>query len=361
MERYLRHTVLSEIGPNGQQRLNDAKVLVIGAGGLGCPALQYLAAAGVGTIGIVDFDSVEESNLQRQVLFGIQDIGQNKAKAAKSRLLDLNPHINIHAYTTPFSVENALEYVQDYDVILDGTDNFGTRYLVNDACVLSDKPWVYGAIFKFEGQVTVFNWKQGPTYRCLFPNPPASGSIPSCSEVGVLGVLPGVIGNLMANEAIKMIVGYGEVLSGQISLFDAKTTQFQKLQIPRSETEIERIKKEAVLSTKPEYKVDCNFTMKTIEINIKEALAMEDGQFIDIREAYELPKVDEVEPRYIPMGELLADPSQIDRSQPAILFCQAGVRSMMAATQLHGLDYSNVYSLRQGAAVLKQVVQTESS
>ena len=213
--------MLSEIGITGQKKLKDSKVLVIGAGGLGCPVLQYITAAGVGSIGIIDFDVVDVSNLQRQILYSTNDIGANKAAAAKERLNALNPLINIIAYEYKLSNKNALELFSQYDIIVDGSDNFSTRYLVNDACVLTEKPLVYGAIHKFEGQVTVFNFEQGPSYRCLFPEAPSPDSAPNCSETGVLGVLPGIIGVYQANEVLKIILGIGESLSGKLLLIDA--------------------------------------------------------------------------------------------------------------------------------------------
>src|SRR5690606_19253182 len=214
--RYSRHIILSEIGQAGQDKLLSAKVLVIGAGGLGCPVLQYLAAAGIGTLGIIDFDVVEISNLQRQVLFGTSSLGKNKAEAAKKHLEDLNPEISIMAYAEKLTYQNALELFKNYDIIVDGSDNFETRYLVNDACIITNKPLVFGAIYKFEGQVSVFNYQNGPSYRCLFPNPPQKDTVPNCSEIGVLGVLPGIIGSMQANEVLKIILGIGSTLSGKL-------------------------------------------------------------------------------------------------------------------------------------------------
>ena len=234
MNRYNRHIILSEIGQIGQDKLSNAKVLVVGAGGLGCPVLQYLAAAGIGTLGIIDFDVVEASNLQRQVLFGNSSLGQNKAEAAKIRLEDLNDTITINAYPFPLDHQNALDLFNQYDIIVDGSDNFETRYLVNDACILTNKPLVFGAIYKFEGQVSVFNYENGPSYRCLFPNPPKKDSVPNCSEIGVLGVLPGIIGSMQANEVLKIILGIGNVLSGKLLCFNALTNQTSILKVKKS-------------------------------------------------------------------------------------------------------------------------------
>ena len=243
MSRYNRHIILSEIGQAGQDKISNAKVLVIGAGGLGCPILQYLTAAGVGSIGIVDFDSVNISNLQRQVLFGTSTLGKNKAEAAKQRLEDLNDEISIVAYPKKLTHCNAVDLFHKYDIIVDGTDNFETRYLVNDACIISNKPLVFGAIYKFEGQVSIFNYKNGPSYRCIFPHPPEKGSIPNCSEVGVLGVLPGIIGAMQANEVIKIILELGNMLSGKLLCFNALTLQNSIIRISRSEKTIQSVLK----------------------------------------------------------------------------------------------------------------------
>lgn len=233
VRRYSRHLILPEVSLAGQQRLKAAKVLVIGAGGLGSPLALYLAAAGVGTLGLVDFDVVDESNLHRQVLYGAGDVGRPKLEAALERLREVNPHGRYVAHETRFQADNALELIQDYDVVVDGTDNFPTRYLVNDACVLAGKPNVYGSIFRFEGQVAVFWGTHGPCYRCLFPEPPPPGLVPSCAEGGVLGVLPGVIGSLQANEVIKLIVGIGEPAIGRLLLYDALGLKFRELRLKK--------------------------------------------------------------------------------------------------------------------------------
>jgi len=243
MSRYNRHIILSEIGQAGQDKISNAKVLVIGAGGLGCPILQYLTAAGVGSIGIVDFDVVDISNLQRQVLYGTSTLGKNKAEAAKQRLEDLNDDVSIIAYPEKLTHKNAVNLFQQYDIIVDGTDNFETRYLVNDACIITSKPLVFGAIYKFEGQVSVFNFKNGPSYRCLFPNPPEKDSVSNCSEIGVLGVLPGIIGAMQANEVLKIILELGNTLSGKLLCYNALTLQNSILKINRSEETIQSILK----------------------------------------------------------------------------------------------------------------------
>ena len=241
MKRYSRHIALNEIGIKGQNKISNAKVLVVGAGGLGCPTLQYLAAAGVGTLGIIDFDTVEESNLQRQVLYGKSSLGINKAIAAKKRLEDLNDSICIHTYPHKLDSSNALELFEAYDIIVDGTDNFESRYLICDASIISNKPVVFASIYKFEGQVSVFNYQSGPTYRCLFPDPPLKGDAPNCSETGVIGVLPGIIGSLQANEALKIILEIGSVFSGQLYCYNSKTNESQVLFIKKNQKKIDQI------------------------------------------------------------------------------------------------------------------------
>lgn len=232
--RYGRHLVLPEVGMEGQQRLKAARVLLVGSGGLGSPAALYLAAAGVGRLGIVDFDVVDASNLQRQVLYGESDLGRPKVQAARDRLADLNPHIEIDVHEQRLRAENVVRLLEGYDLVLDGSDNFPTRYLVNDACVLLGKPLVWGAVLRFEGQVSLFGVEDGPCYRCLFPEPPPAGLVPSCAEGGVLGVLPGIIGSLQANEAIKWILGVGEPLSGRFLVFDALRSTFRELTLPKN-------------------------------------------------------------------------------------------------------------------------------
>lgn len=225
-EYYSRQLSLPELGSERQQLLKQAHVLVVGAGGLGCPALLYLAAAGVGKLGIVDFDRIEISNLHRQVLFAVEDVGKLKAEVAAQKLQKLNPFIEVQPYNEPLTTENVLRIMADYDLVMDGSDNFPTRYLVNDACLLLNIPWVFGAIFKFEGQVSVFNFQEGPTYRCLHPDPPGINEVPNCEEAGVLGVLPGIIGTLMASEAIRLVAGLGEIASGKMIVFDALSSSF---------------------------------------------------------------------------------------------------------------------------------------
>jgi sulfur-carrier protein adenylyltransferase/sulfurtransferase len=234
VRRYSRHLIMPEVGMTGQKRLKAASVLLIGAGGLGSPLAMYLAAAGIGRIGLVDYDVVDYTNLQRQIIHGTKDVGRPKLESAKARILDINPHIQVDTYEVPLTSENALELFEPYDIIIDGTDNFPTRYLTNDACVLLGKPNVYGSIFRFEGQASVFYAKEGPCYRCLFPEPPPPGLVPSCAEGGVLGVLPGTIGAIQATEAIKLILGVGESLIGRLLLYDATTMGFDEVRLRKN-------------------------------------------------------------------------------------------------------------------------------
>src|SRR5216117_596193 len=232
--RYSRHLILPDVGVPGQEKLKAARVLLIGAGGLGSPAALYLAAAGVGTLGLVDFDNVDVTNLQRQILHGTKDVGRPKLLSARERIADVNPHVRLETYETALTSKNALDILKDYDIVIDGTDNFPTRYLVNDACVLLDKPNVYGSIFRFEGQASVFYAREGPCYRCLYPEPPRPGLVPSCAEGGVLGILPGIIGLIQATEAVKLILGVGETLVGRLVLYDALAMRFRELKLRRN-------------------------------------------------------------------------------------------------------------------------------
>lgn len=359
MNRYSRHIILSEVGQEGQDKLSQAKVLVVGAGGLGCPVLQYLAAAGIGTLGIIDFDVVEESNLQRQVLFGTSSIGLNKALAAKERLVDLNPTIAIKAYPEKLTSKNALELFKDYDIIVDGTDNFATRYLVNDAAIWTQKPVVYGAIYKFEGQVSVFNYQNGPSYRCLFPTPPKEGSVANCSEVGVLGVLPGIIGCMQANEVIKIILGFEGVLSGKLLHYNSRTAQTSTIKISRNEIEFEN-----VLKRKDQFQNDYNdFSCGTPvqEISADAIFQKENIWFIDVREAHEQPQLDLPNGVQIPLNRLEQSLDQIDRTKTNIVFCQIGNRSKTAVELLQKQNITNCYSLKGGVSALIEYLKIQIS
>lgn len=352
--RYGRHLSLAGFGPERQDRLRQASVLVIGAGGLGCPSLLYLAAAGVGRIGVVDFDTVDASNLQRQVLFVSEDIGHPKAVAAARRLRALNPLIAIEPRAERFARANARELVRGVDLVVDGSDNFSTRYLVNDACVLEDRPYVYGAVQGFEGQASVFNWKGGPTYRCLFPEPPEPGTVPNCAEAGVLGVLPGLVGLVQATEAIKVLAGIGEPLSGRLWLYDALSMRTQVVALaadPRSR-EIRDLPPEgygevcaapvgaAPASARPATAVFANGAWEIDVAELKEALAGgAPPQLIDVREDWERI-LGSIEPSvHIPLSGLARGGGatgleRLDPSRPTVIYCAAGARSLHAAKVL---------------------------
>ncbi|MDO7613816.1 MAG: HesA/MoeB/ThiF family protein, partial [Crocinitomicaceae bacterium] len=287
MERYSRHILLNEVGQKGQEKISNARVLVVGAGGLGCPVLQYLTAAGVGELGIIDDDLVEMSNLQRQVLYGTSSLGLNKAEAAKKRLEDLNPSIIIHAYSEKLSISNAISLFEKYTIIVDGTDNFETRYLINDAAILTKRPVVYGAIYKFEGQLSVFNYKDGPSYRCLFPEPPQNPEAANCSQVGVLGVLPAIIGSMQANEVLKIILEIKGVLTGKLSCYDAKTSNVHHIKITKNERLINEIKNRPL---KKEVSLLCTSNIQ--EITVEKALKKANVIFLDVREMGEEPTLE---------------------------------------------------------------------
>ena len=357
--RYNRHIILSEIGQNGQDKISNAKVLVIGAGGLGCPILQYLAAAGVGTIGIIDFDVVDISNLQRQVLYGTSTLGKNKAEAAKARLEDLNSDISIKAYPEKLTHKNALNLFKAYDIIVDGSDNFETRYLVNDACIITNKPLVFGAIYKFEGQVSVFNYQNGPSYRCLFTEAPEKGTVPNCSEIGVLGVLPGIIGTMQANEVLKIILELGNTLSGKLFCYNALTLENTTLKIKRSETAIE-----SVLNDKDNFHlkaIDLNCEVEIIPISIESVLSEKNIQFIDVRETHEQPKIDDLPVMYIPLSQLENKLDQIDITKNKAVFCQSGMRSKRAVELLLEHNILNCFSIVEGAAEIQNKINEHNN
>lgn len=345
---YQRHVTLPEIGVKGQEKLKDGSVLVIGCGGLGCPALQYLAAAGVGRIGIVDFDVVEASNLQRQILFGYEDLGRPKAEVAAEKLQKANPHVTINPHLERFSVENADALLKDYDLVLDGSDNFPTRYLVNDACVMAGKPLAFGSIFKFEGQVSVFNFEGGPTYRCLFPECPNPKDVPNCAEIGVFGVLPGIVGSMQAIEVIKILTGAGETLSGKLLVFDALSMRSQLISFspdPANQT-IEKLEEvqfeceapgEEETSSEPSDDLDGkseeqeDFPKPSISSAELNGLLNGDSaiQLIDVREEWEAGICSLEGSTLIPLGELrrgYALPPNLDPDAPSVVYCKAGVR-----------------------------------
>jgi adenylyltransferase/sulfurtransferase len=322
-KQYDRHLILEDIGIRGQLKLKSAKVLVIGAGGLSCPVLQYLSAAGVGNIGIIDDDIVDQSNLQRQILYTHNDIGKNKAESAAKRLQLLNPFITFTTYKTRFTKENALNIVKDYDLIVDGTDNFPSRYLINDTAVLLDKPIVFGSIFKFEGQVSVFNYKNGPTYRCLYPTPPKPNEVPNCSEIGVLGVLPGIIGSLQANEVLKIILDKGEVLTGKLLTFNALSLKQMMLKFKRNDNL-------QIKFLDADYELVCGFPKNNSGITIRELREQpEKYNLLDVREDYER-ELYHIGGQHIPLKELQNRVDEIFTDKDLVVYCKSGVRSKKA-------------------------------
>ncbi len=353
--RYSRHIALSEIGIEGQQKLTNARVLVVGAGGLGCPILQYLTAAGIGKIGIIDFDKIEISNLQRQILFDEKTIGENKALIAKKKLERLNGSIEIKAYPEQLTYQNAINYFKEYDIIVDGTDNFETRYLINDAAILTDKPLVYGAIYKFEGQVAVFNYKGGPSYRCLFPSPPKGEAIPNCNDLGVLGVLPGIIGTMQANEVLKIILGFGTVLSGKLLCYDALQMQIHTMILQKSITEINKIKSKREEFSRNKFSNElCNKNAPTI--HIKEALLRNNIQLIDVRESHEMPFIKGDNILNISLKELKENLSKIQANKEVMIFCQSGYRSKKAVEILNKEGIYNCWSIEESAIEIANVL-----
>ena len=356
LRRYSRHLLLPEVGVAGQRALRRAKVLVVGTGGLGAPAALYLAAAGVGTLGLVDFDAVELSNLQRQVLYSTEDVGRPKLAAARARLEGLNPTIEIVPHDGHLDSANALEVLGGYDVVLDGTDNFPTRYLVNDACVLLGKPNVYGSIYRFEGQVSVFDARRGPCYRCLYPEPPPADLVPSCAEAGVLGVLPGVVGALQATEAIKLLVGVGEPLIGRLLLYDAGAMTFRTLRLEKN-PECVLCSPKATQHALIDYPAFCGVAASAPALGVPEVspeelraeLAAPDPPLlVDVREPEEL-EISKIEGALlIPKGEIPERVDELTRARSVVLFCRSGGRSADAAKTLLDLGFQNVRSLRGG-------------
>jgi adenylyltransferase/sulfurtransferase len=351
--RYGRHLILPEVGLAGQQKLKGARVLVVGAGGLGSPVSLYLAAAGVGHLGLVDFDRVEASNLQRQILHGTSTIGRPKLESAEARLKDLNPHVAVERYDTRLSAENALEIIEGYDVVVDGTDNFGTRYLVNDACVLLGVPNAYGSIFRFEGQVSVLATEDGPCYRCLFRRPPPAGAVPNCAEGGVLGVLPGLVGTIQATEAIKLILGIGTPLIGQLLLVDALEAQFRRVKIRKDPAcpacgtrEIKELTEVEVACAAP----DPTGTVVEIEPeDLARRLARNEPIFlVDVREPHEWEICRLEGARLAPLGELGRFLDSFPRDREIVVYCKGGVRSAKAALALQEAGFATVTNLAGG-------------
>lgn len=368
--RYDRHLIIPGFGMEAQLKLKAARVLVIGAGGLGSPVLLYLAAAGVGTIGIVDFDVVDESNLQRQVLYGVSDRGIPKVDAAKRRLQELNPFINIVIIQTQIHSGNALDIIKDYDLVADGTDNFPTRYLVNDACVLLNKPNVYASIFQFEGQVSVFNYRDkegepGPNYRDLYPSPPPPGMVQTCAEGGVLGVLPGIIGSLQALEVIKVITGLGETLSGRLYIFDALSFESRTFKVKRS-PDNPLNGSNPTITQLIDYEHFCG--TKITEAPIKEITALdlhdwqraaEPFQLIDVREPYEYDLVN-IGAELMPLATISDNAGYIAKDKKVVLHCKMGSRSAQAIRELETkFGFENLYNLKGGILAYIDEVRTD--
>jgi molybdopterin/thiamine biosynthesis adenylyltransferase/rhodanese-related sulfurtransferase len=356
--RYSRHLIMPEVGMDGQLKLKAAKVLCIGTGGLGAPLGQYLAAAGVGRIGLVDFDRVDLTNLQRQILFSTSDVGRPKIQAAAERLRGLNPDIQIDTFETMLTSENALDILKDYDIVVDGTDNFATRYLVNDACVLLGKPNVYGSIFRFEGQASVFGYPEGPCYRCLYPEPPPPGLVPSCAEGGVLGVLPGIVGSIQAVETLKLIIGKGEPLVGRLLLFDALSMRFRELKL-RKNPDCPVCGTHPTITKLIDYAEFCGVRGEEApapasavpEIaprELKARLDRGDNLFIlDVRESHEY-QICNLGGYLIPLGDLSKRVNELDSSREIVAHCRSGKRSAEASEFLRQAGFRKVLNLKGG-------------
>lgn len=360
LRRYSRHLLMPEVGVAGQERLKAARVICIGAGGLGSPAAMYLAAAGVGTIGLVDFDRVDESNLQRQVLYTESDLGRSKLAVAAARLRAMNPHVTVVEHETRFSAANAASLVEAYDVVVDGTDNFATRYLVNDACVLHHRPNVYGSIFRFEGQVSVFATEGGPCYRCLHPEPPPPGLVPNCAEAGVLGVLPGIIGTIQANEAIKLILGIGEPLIGRLLIFDALAMRFRELRLRRA-ADCPVCGERPTITALRDYDEYCDGATPggavraqraEGDVTVEELKARMDARqlffLLDVREPYEQQISSIPGAELIPMGEVPRRMAELPRDRDIIVMCRSGHRSAQVAQYLRSRGFPRAFNLEGG-------------
>jgi len=355
--RYSRHLIMPEVGMEGQLKLKQAKVLCIGAGGLGSPLALYLAAAGVGTLGIVDFDVVDYTNLQRQIIHGTGDVGRKKLDSAADTLAEINPNVEIRKFDTRLTSANALELFREFDIIADGTDNFPTRYLVNDACVLTGKPNVYGSIFRFEGQASVFATKEGPCYRCLYPEPPPPGLVPSCAEGGVLGILPGLVGVIQATETIKLILGSGEPLIGRLLLVDALAMRFRELKL-RKNPDCPACGAHPTVTALIDYNQFCGIrgeeaaapnTMRDMTVEeLKQRLDKGDDLFVlDVREPHEY-QICNLGGHLIPLNDLPKRVSELDSSREIVVHCKMGGRSAKAVDFLRQSGFSRVYNLAGG-------------
>ena len=356
LRRYGRHLVLSQVGTTGQTKLKNARVLLVGAGGLGSPAALYLAAAGIGTLGLVDFDVVDETNLQRQVLHGTKDIGRLKLDSATDRIHDINPFVHVERFDTALTSQNALEIAKSFDVIVDGTDNFPTRYLVNDTCVILGKPNAFGSVLRFEGQASVFAAENGPCYRCLFREPPPAGLVPTCAEAGVLGVLPGLVGTIQATEAIKLVLGEGNPLIGRLLLIDALTMEFRTIAL-RKDPECPACGTREIREL-IDYEAFCGASMNdenadvitdidpvTLSDRIK---AGDDIQLLDVREPWEWQIARIEGARLIPLGQLTSEIGSLDPARDTVIYCKSGVRSMHAACELEEAGFRKLSNLTGG-------------
>lgn len=355
--RYSRHIILPEVGVEGQRKLKQAKVILIGAGGLGAPLGLYLAAAGVGRIGIVDFDVVDASNLQRQVIHGTSDLGRKKLDSAADSIRDINPNVQVDKFDTGLTSQNALEILKDYDIVIDGTDNFPTRYLVNDACILLKKPNVYGSIFRFEGQASVFGYQDGPCYRCLYPEPPPPGLVPSCAEGGVLGILPGTIGLIQATEAVKIILGIGETLKGRLLLYDALGMRFRELKL-RRDRDCPVCGDHPTVTKLIDYQQFCGVVPASAQpaaegvidpVEVKHKLDRgDDFVLIDVREPYEYQIARIPGARLIPLGDLPKHLSELNPTADIVAHCRSGQRSQKAVDLMKQNGFKNVRNMTGG-------------
>ncbi len=371
VKRYSRHLIIPDVGMAGQKRLKNAKVLVVGAGGLGSPALLYLAAAGVGTLGIVDFDTVDESNLQRQIIHGVSDVGKSKAESARESIAEVNPYVNVILHKVRLESDNVMEIFEPYDLIIDGTDNFATRYLVNDACVLLHKPYVWGSIYRFDGQASVFWADYGPCYRCLYPEPPPPGMVPSCAEGGVLGVLCASIGSIQVNEAIKLITGIGEPLSGRLMIYDALEMSYKTVKINK-DPECAVCGKNPTVTELIDYEAFCGAVSEEAEaavvgstISAKDLKGMldrgEDVFVVDVREPNEFEIVSIPGATLIPKGEFLNGSAleRMPQDKQIVLHCKSGARSAEVLAVLKAAGFSD--AVHVGGGVLAWVNQVDPS
>jgi molybdopterin/thiamine biosynthesis adenylyltransferase/rhodanese-related sulfurtransferase len=367
VQRYSRHLIMPEVGLAGQKKLKAASILLIGAGGLGSPLAMYLAAAGIGRLGLVDYDIVDYTNLQRQIIHGTRDVGRPKLESARERILDINPHVQVECYEVPLTSANALEIIEPYDIVIDGTDNFPTRYLTNDACVLLGKPNIYGSIFRFEGQASVFFAEEGPCYRCLFPEPPPPGLVPSCAEGGVLGVLPGTIGAIQATEAIKLIIGRGEPLIGRLLLYDALGMTFDEVYL-RKNPDCPVCGPNPTITELIDYEQFCGMPAhdrslyvssgdngtevpQIAPLELKRRLdAGDDLQIVDVREPHEweISNLENLGAFLVPQNEILEHMGELDMTRDIVVMCRSGARSATVIHELQKHGFKRLFNLDGG-------------